>query len=136
MLCVNDHMSGIEICFLMGFCPLLHRVASQFVKKHGFDAVRVLRVSSNRGKGHAVKRGVACTRGETILFMDADGATRVSDLEKLDAELLKVQKQTAVSAIVLECVKMCDKNNSWEGHFMRGKTGKSCKALYRLTFVL
>ena len=30
--------------------------------------------------------------------MDADGATRVSDLEKLEAELSKVQKQTAVGS--------------------------------------
>ena len=63
--------------------------------------MRVLKVSANRGKGHAVKRGVACARGEAVLFMDADGATRVSDLEKLEAELVKVQRQTAVSGACL-----------------------------------
>ena len=47
-------------------------------------------------QGHAVKRGMACARGEVLLFADADGATRVSDLDKLEAELAKVQKQTMV----------------------------------------
>ena len=47
-------------------------------------------------QGHAVKRGMACARGEVLLFADADGATRVSDLDKLEAELAKVQKQTTV----------------------------------------
>ena len=41
-------------------------------------------------QGYAVKAGVLIARGQKILFMDADGATRVSDVEKLEAELSKV----------------------------------------------
>ncbi len=38
-------------------------------------------------QGYAVKAGMLVGRGELLLFMDADGATRVSDLEKLEAAL-------------------------------------------------
>lgn len=43
-------------------------------------------------QGHAVKRGMQVARGELLLLMDADGATRVSDMEKLEAELARVAK--------------------------------------------
>jgi hypothetical protein len=38
-------------------------------------------------QGHAVKRGMLIARGQRCLFMDADGATRFSDLQKLEAQL-------------------------------------------------
>ncbi|GIL48119.1 hypothetical protein Vafri_4815 [Volvox africanus] len=66
------------------------RVATSYTRKYGIDTVRLLRVSANRGKGHAVKRGMLVARGEYCLLMDADGATRFSDLEKLEAELDKI----------------------------------------------
>ena len=78
------------------------RVASGYVKKHGFDAVRVLKSVSNRGKGHAVKRGMMIARGERMLLLDADGATRLSDLEKLEEELSKIETVPAVSSSALE----------------------------------
>lgn len=65
------------------------RVGFDYVRKYGFDTVRVLRVTKNKGKGHAVKRGMLIARGETCLLMDADGATRVTDLEKLEEALAK-----------------------------------------------
>ena len=34
------------------------RAAAEFVRKHGFDAVRVLRLPANRGKGYAGAEGV------------------------------------------------------------------------------
>lgn len=70
------------------------RVALDYVRRHGMDTVRVLRVPSNRGKGHAVKRGMLAARGEFCLFMDADGATRFADLEKLEAGLEKAMLPT------------------------------------------
>lgn len=66
-------------------------VVSGYVKKHGFDAVRVLKATSNRGKGHAVKRAMMMARGERMLLLDADGATRLSDLEKLEEEMTKIE---------------------------------------------
>jgi dolichyl-phosphate beta-glucosyltransferase len=63
------------------------QVAFEFVKKHGVDAVRVLSLPCNKGKGYAVKAGIMCTRGKNVLFMDADGATAVSEIEKLEKSL-------------------------------------------------
>ncbi|KAL4450575.1 hypothetical protein ABPG77_000931 [Micractinium sp. CCAP 211/92] len=73
------------------------RAASEFVRKHGFDAVRVLRLPQNRGKGYAVKSGMLCSRGQRLLMMDADGATKVSDLERLEAKLAEIS-MTALRA--------------------------------------
>ncbi|KAG2485304.1 hypothetical protein HYH03_015978 [Edaphochlamys debaryana] len=64
-------------------------VARNYVRRYGLDTVRLLRVSANRGKGHAVKRGMLCARGEFCLLMDADGATRFADLERLEEALDK-----------------------------------------------
>lgn len=69
------------------------RAAAEFVRKHGFDAVRVLRLPRNRGKGYAVKSGMLCSRGQRLLMMDADGATKVSDLEKLEARLAQISSE-------------------------------------------
>jgi len=59
-----------------------------YIRKYGFDTIRLLRLPKNRGKGCAVKQGMLCARGCSILMMDADGATKMADLEKLDTELL------------------------------------------------
>ncbi|PSC74459.1 Dolichyl-phosphate beta-glucosyltransferase [Micractinium conductrix] len=66
------------------------RAASEFVRRHGFDAVRVLRLPQNCGKGYAVKSGMLCSRGQRLLMMDADGATKVSDLERLETKLAQI----------------------------------------------
>ena len=38
-------------------------------------------------QGYAVRCGIAAARGQYILFADADGATPVAEVEKLEAEL-------------------------------------------------
>ena len=81
------------------------RVASGYVKKHGFDAVRVLKAISNRGKGHSVKRAMMIARGERMLLLDADGATRLSDLEKLEEELSKIETIPSSSSSASELYK-------------------------------
>eukprot|EP00878_Enallax_costatus_P019349 GHUV01020412.1.p1 GENE.GHUV01020412.1~~GHUV01020412.1.p1 ORF type:complete len:306 (+),score=94.75 GHUV01020412.1:1639-2556(+) len=65
-------------------------VAMDYVRQHGIDAVRLLRLPYNCGKGRAVREGMLIARGEVCLFMDADGATRVSDMELLEAALKEV----------------------------------------------
>jgi dolichyl-phosphate beta-glucosyltransferase len=50
-------------------------------------AVRVLRLPRNRGKGMAVREGALASRGALVLFCDADGATRFSDVELLERAL-------------------------------------------------
>jgi dolichyl-phosphate beta-glucosyltransferase len=49
--------------------------------------VRVLRLAENRGKGAALRVGVAATRGELVLLTDADLSTPISELARLEAAL-------------------------------------------------
>ncbi|MFG2573297.1 glycosyltransferase [Streptomyces sp. NPDC048481] len=43
--------------------------------------------TGNRGKGHALRQGVAASRGRRVLVMDADLATPVEELERLEKAL-------------------------------------------------
>jgi len=67
-------------------------VALQYSKKYSSNVVRVLTLSKNQGKGGAVQQGMLHARGSLLLMMDADGATNIEDLAKLEAELIKVSK--------------------------------------------
>jgi dolichyl-phosphate beta-glucosyltransferase len=53
---------------------------------HG-HAVRVIALGQNRGKGAAVRAGMLAAKGDRILFSDADLATPIEELVKLEAEL-------------------------------------------------
>src|SRR3989338_6221650 len=44
--------------------------------------VRVIRLSKNQGKGGAVKAGALASRGEWMLFLDADLSTQPMEFEK------------------------------------------------------
>lgn len=65
-------------------------VANEYTKLQGSEKVRVLNLVTNRGKGGAVRLGVLSSRGAVILFADADGATKFSDIVKLEKELESV----------------------------------------------
>ncbi|GBF93095.1 dolichyl-phosphate beta-glucosyltransferase [Raphidocelis subcapitata] len=67
------------------------RVALDYARRNGTDAVRLLRLPHNRGKGMAVREGMLIARGQMCLFMDADGATQVSDLELLEKAIASKQ---------------------------------------------
>jgi dolichyl-phosphate beta-glucosyltransferase len=49
--------------------------------------VRCLRMPRNHGKGAAVRHGMLAAAGDRALFMDADLATPIEELAKLDAAL-------------------------------------------------
>lgn len=59
-------------------------VAFDFVRTHGADRVRLLRMTKNSGKGAAVRQGMLSTRGRYVLMADADAATVFDELEKLE----------------------------------------------------
>ncbi|XP_014270890.1 dolichyl-phosphate beta-glucosyltransferase [Halyomorpha halys] len=69
--------------------PLL---AWLYAKNFGSEKVRLLDLKPNRGKGGAVRLGVFSARGSVILFADADGATKFSDITKLEKSLLQITK--------------------------------------------
>lgn len=50
--------------------------------------LRVLAYRDNRGKGYAVRRGVAASVGGVVTFMDADGSTPVRELGRLAKPIL------------------------------------------------
>ena len=49
----------------------------------------LVRSDVNRGKGHAVKVGMQAARGTRVLFCDADGATPMSELQRLHRALME-----------------------------------------------
>ncbi|GAV68884.1 Glycos_transf_2 domain-containing protein [Cephalotus follicularis] len=69
------------------------RVAFDFVKKYTVDNVRVILLGRNHGKGEAIRKGMLHSRGELLLMLDADGATKANDLEKLENQIRAVAKK-------------------------------------------
>uniref|UniRef100_A0A3Q3WMX0 Dolichyl-phosphate beta-glucosyltransferase n=1 Tax=Mola mola TaxID=94237 RepID=A0A3Q3WMX0_MOLML len=74
-------------------------VALQYTREYGPDKVRVMTLVKNRGKGGAVRMGTMISRGRLILMADADGATKFSDIEKVEAGLHKVHPKPDNMAI-------------------------------------
>lgn len=60
-------------------------IVRDFAKQH--PEVRLISYQPNRGKGHAVRTGVLQSRGEWVLFSDADLATPIEELPNLAAKL-------------------------------------------------
>lgn len=67
-----------------------NKVAFELVKKYSIDNVRVILLRKNHGKGEAIRKGMLHARGELLLMLDADGATKVDDLEKLESQIRAV----------------------------------------------
>lgn len=63
------------------------QVAMKYCEKYSTEKFRILDLVENRGKGGAVRMGMLSSRGQNLLFADADGATRFSDLTKLENSL-------------------------------------------------
>ncbi|PWN52273.1 hypothetical protein IE53DRAFT_312444 [Violaceomyces palustris] len=59
-------------------------------RSEGGSEIRVVRLAKNKGKGAAVRHGVLHCRGSLILFADADGATRFSDIAALCREMKRI----------------------------------------------
>lgn len=61
------------------------RLVAETARHH--PPVRLLRSEENEGKGAAVRRGMLAARGSLRLFTDADGATPIVELKRLEAAL-------------------------------------------------
>ncbi|VDL87722.1 unnamed protein product [Nippostrongylus brasiliensis] len=64
-------------------------IAAEYGRKTD-GAVKVLKLERNLGKGGAVRNGVLHCSGKLVLFADADGATKFSDVEKLEKALTRM----------------------------------------------
>jgi dolichyl-phosphate beta-glucosyltransferase len=49
--------------------------------------VQLIRLAQNQGKGYAVRTGVVNARGALVLLADADGATPIAEVERLERAL-------------------------------------------------
>ena len=58
-------------------------VASRFAPR----GVRLVRLPANRGKGAALRAGVAASAGAAVLLTDADLSTPIEEIERLEAAL-------------------------------------------------
>jgi dolichyl-phosphate beta-glucosyltransferase len=63
--------------------------------------VRILRVSPNRGKGHAVRHGALEAAGKFILFTDADLSAPIEEADTLFAALESSGADTAIGSRAL-----------------------------------
>ena len=68
------------------------KVTLGYSERYGTDKVRLLKLARNRGKGGAVVQGMIRARGKLVIFADADGATQVADVKKLEDKLAVIQK--------------------------------------------
>ncbi|KAJ2664557.1 dolichyl-phosphate beta-glucosyltransferase [Coemansia sp. RSA 1200] len=63
-------------------------VALSFARKHRMPELKYVRHTINRGKGGAVTQGILSALGRYVMFCDADGATRFSDIDGLLATIM------------------------------------------------
>jgi len=61
---------------------------AELVEARDLATVRVLRLLANAGKGSAVRAGMLAARGAYRLFADADGATPIEELKRLEPVLV------------------------------------------------
>lgn len=67
-------------------------VAKEYLEKFP-DSFRLVSLRRNRGKGAAMKVGVAEARGKYILMADADGATEIDDLNNLMSRMKALEQK-------------------------------------------
>ncbi len=87
-VCATLRAWGIESEVLLvddGSTDGTHEAVTGFFNESetSIPSVRLLRHAKNRGKGAAVRTGLAAARGNWVLMMDADNATRLVEVTKL-----------------------------------------------------
>ncbi|KAL6977357.1 dolichyl-phosphate beta-glucosyltransferase [Sarracenia purpurea var. burkii] len=91
---VKDKFFSYEVVIVDdGSADGTKKVAFDFVRKYTVENVRVILLGRNHGKGEAIRKGMLHSRGELLLMLDADGATKVNDLEKLENQICAVAKR-------------------------------------------
>ena len=76
-------------------------VMQNSLKKYKTNNIYALNYEKNAGKGHAVMTGMKYTKGNYILFLDADGATEISDYQKLRKEMDAIKDEEEDVAITI-----------------------------------
>ncbi|KAH6915783.1 nucleotide-diphospho-sugar transferase [Coprinopsis sp. MPI-PUGE-AT-0042] len=76
-------------------------VALDLAKKYASYDIRVVTLEKNIGKGGAVRHGMLYSSGERLLMADADGASRIDDLEALWTTMDELSREDNVPAVVV-----------------------------------
>ncbi|MEO6058113.1 MAG: dolichyl-phosphate beta-glucosyltransferase, partial [Gemmatimonadales bacterium] len=100
----------------LGYCRTAQRSAELIVVDDGseddtsqvveqlaeeYPELRLIRLAENQGKGYAVRSGVVNARGKLVLFADADGATPIGELARLE-EALAAGADVAIGSRALD----------------------------------
>jgi len=87
---------GLEVIVVCDGCrDATARVADAF---KGKLPLRLIAYPDNRGKGYAVRQGIAASTGRVVAFMDADGSTPVSELARLSAPILREEADIVIGS--------------------------------------
>jgi dolichyl-phosphate beta-glucosyltransferase len=82
----SDHTAALSL-----------QLASQYHATHGAE-IRVVKLAKNQGKGGAVRHGMLHARGRRLLMVDADGASRFEDIDRLWTALDELHPQNVKAA--------------------------------------
>ncbi|KAF9560097.1 glycosyltransferase family 2 protein [Agrocybe pediades] len=74
--------------------------ALKLAKKYSKSNIKVVTLEKNIGKGGAVRHGMLFSGGERLLMADADGASRIEDLEALWKSMDSIAPNNAPGVVV------------------------------------
>lgn len=79
---LRSHYPNFELIIVDDGSPdaTAHTVAAAIAKE---PRARLITYQPNRGKGYAVRTGVLASRGDNVLFMDADLSTPVTEIPRI-----------------------------------------------------
>jgi len=116
--CYNErHRLPVTLSLLNDHLDSIHRSYEVIVVDDGSDdrtaewarehatqneRLRVVSYEPNRGKGYAVKTGMLEARGQFVLFMDADGSTPMTEIDKVLPLLESGEKDIVVGSRALK----------------------------------